>query len=328
MATDIARGQLELASGQNEITAPFHQTAPRRRLQRLEAEATSMSAISTQTRIEVPLAAARMPVPFADPELKHEQRGRTPWVAFAISMLSVGFAVWWVMAQRMPDIDPRDVIARNLDDARAAMADRRYTDPPERSALHYFSTVLAIDPGNADASAGIDAIADRNLTNARVLLSKGRVAEAGVALEKAHRVRPDHNGLAILDAQWRAELRRLLDAAATIAEAKADLTEELVVTAAPAPVPALQPTGPKLVKMVQPQYPQDALIRGIEGWVDVSLRVTAAGNVIDPRVEESDRGWWFDQAALIAVEQWKYEPRSDGITSERIRVRVKFQRSN
>ncbi|HWK48963.1 MAG TPA: hypothetical protein VNR40_03715 [Steroidobacter sp.] len=219
-----------------------------------------MSAISTQTRIEVPLAAARMPVPFADPELKHEQRGRTPWVAFAISMLSVGFAVWWVMAQRMPDIDPRDVIARNLDDARAAMADRRYTDPPERSALHYFSTVLAIDPGNADASAGIDAIADRNLTNARVLLSKGRVAEAGVALEKAHRVRPDHNGLAVLDAQWRAELHKLLDAATTIAAAEADLIEEPVVTKTAAlSVPASPPVPESDANVVEERAPVPAL---------------------------------------------------------------------
>ncbi|WP_161965560.1 energy transducer TonB [Steroidobacter cummioxidans] len=378
MATDTARVQLELASGQNEITAPFHQTAPRRRNREIEPEAVSVGIPSSaQTRVEVPVAASAM---------SHEQRGRTPWLAFAVAMLSVGFAVWWVMAQRIPDIDPRDVIARNLNDARIAMADGRYTDPPERSAFHYFSTVLAIDPGNADAIAGIDAIADRHLTNARVLLSKGRVAEGGVALEKARRVRPDHHGLAVLDAQWRRELRKLLAAATRIAEPEtspaspvtaaipkpvaladvesaplpevADLTAvaaalapdqtvtSLQAAALPAPespprpesdasivdeltsVPAAQPTAPKLIKMVQPPYPQDALMRGIEGWVDVSLQVTAAGDVIEPRIEQSNHGRWFNQAALTAVEQWKYEPRSDGITSERLHVRVRFQRSN
>lgn len=393
MATESAHVPLELASGRGEITAPFYQTAQRKRSKPFQPDAAS---------VEVPLAAVSAPVPAAtDPEMRNEQRGRTPWIAFAIAILSVGFAVWWVMAQRMPDIDPRDVIARNLNDARIAMADSRYTEPPERSAFHYFSTVLALDPANADAIAGIDAIADRHLTNARVLLSKGQIAEAGVALEKARRVRPDHVGLAVLDAQWRAALRQLLAAATTtIAKPNTEVIEKPAVTktpetpvlaarpkpalpekAASAPLPkvadvaavaaalaASQPSGslqamaqpapdtganvveenaplpapqpepvatapapdiePKLIKMVHPQYPQEALMRGIEGWVDVSLQITASGDVIDPRVEESSRGRLFNRAALAAVEQWKYEPRGDGATGERLLVRLRFQRSN
>jgi TonB family protein len=396
MATDTARVQLELASGRNEITAPFYQTAQRRRNRHSEPDAASVDTPTpAPTVIEVPLA----PVPsrpVADPEVSHERRGRTPWVAFAIALLSVGFAVWWVMAQRMPDIDPRDVITRNLNDARTAMADGRYTDPPERSAFHYFSTVLALDPANADAIAGIDAIADRHLTNARVLLAQGRIAEAGVALEKARRVRPDHDGLAVLDIQWRTELRHLLTAATAIAEPDTEViaqpavaktretsailksttpanaesvplmkvadvaavaaalaanqptttqamvdpvpdlgtnvVEEDVIVSPPQPAPEQTSPGPavepKLIRMVQPQYPQEALMRGIEGWVDVSLQVTASGDVIAPRIEESNRGRMFNRAALAAVEQWKYEPRSDAATSDRLRVRLKFQRSN
>jgi protein TonB len=80
--------------------------------------------------------------------------------------------------------------------------------------------------------------------------------------------------------------------------------------------------------MVQPQYPQEAQMRGIEGWVDVSLQVTASGDVIEPRIEDSSRGRLFNKAALAAVEQWKYEPRSDAATSDRLRVRLKFQRAN
>ena len=68
-------------------------------------------------------------------------------------------------------------------------------------------------------------------------------------------------------------------------------------------------------------------MRGIEGWVDVSLQVSATGDVIAPRVEESSRGRLFNRAALAAVEQWKYEPPGDGATGERIRVRLKFQQS-
>lgn len=398
MATDTARVHLELASGRNEITAPFYQTAQRRRNTQLEPDPVSVDApAGAQTIIDVPLAAAPValaPAPVAAPETSREQRGgRTPWIAFAIAIASVGFAVWWVMAQRMPDIDPREVIARNLNDARTAMADGRYTDPPERSAFHYYSTVLALDPNNTDAVEGIDAIADRHLTNARVLLAKRKIAEAGVALEKARRVRPDHNGLAVLDAQWRTELRKILAAATSVTKpipkaldkpvvaktrsepprlvtptpkvesaplpkvadvaavaaalaanqpstpqqtmalpiVESQPVEELAAVSAPEPAPAIvapAPAGePKLVRMVQPQYPQEASMRGIEGWVDVSLQISATGDVIAPRVEESSRGRMFNRAALAAVEQWKYEPPGDGATGERIRVRLKFQQS-
>jgi protein TonB len=78
--------------------------------------------------------------------------------------------------------------------------------------------------------------------------------------------------------------------------------------------------------MVQPEYPQEALMRGIEGWVDVSLEVNAAGEVVAPRIEDTSRGRLFNRAALNAVQQWKYEPR-DGDTSERVRVRLQFRHS-
>lgn len=419
MATDTARVKLELASGKNEITAPFHNTAQRRRNKHEPDAAASVDApaeppAAAQVIIDVPLAEAvsLSDAPAPEPEVIAQRPGtvaRTPWIAFAVALVAVAGAVWWVMFQRLPDIDPREVVERNLADAQSAMAEGRYTDPPERSALHYYSTVLALDPRNADATAGIDAIADRHITNARVLLDERRVAEAGVALEKARRVRPDHTGLPALDAQWRKELRKMLAsgeplpkpmdtpppvkqamvkrpaaplaheptsnnsevplaqkpapafqpvAATTLPEATNELRAAVGATpamqaavtdlpgtgptvedtssidAAPAalpdsPPPAAVPAiAPKLIRMVQPQYPQEALMRGLEGWVDVSLQVSASGDVITPRVEDSSRGRMFNRAALSAVQQWKYEPRSDGTTSERISVRLQFRQSN
>jgi TonB family protein len=386
MATETARIQLELASGKNEITAPFNQTAERKR-QRPPPEAASASAP----------APARV--------------ARPPWIAFVGALLAVAAAVWWVMSERMPDIDPREVITRNLDDARVAMADGRYTDPPERSAIHYYSTVLALDPANSDAMAGIDSIAEHHLAQARTLLADQQIAEAGVALEKARRVRPDHVQLEVLEARWRAELRKLvaantnianslaepvisapmvakapqskeprpagptrvaiadsprlptaspsstgsktfvekepsapiqvaaLDAAAAALAATRPLPRpEIAVPPVPAPetstpnvinepAPAPRSAEPKLIKMVQPQYPQEALMRGFEGWVDVSVQVSPSGDVIDPRIEASSRGRMFNRAALSAVQQWKYEPNRAGATSERVRVRVRFQQA-
>ncbi len=156
----------------------------------------------------------QLPLRRADPAIRAnaQYRGRAlPGSHFAIAILSVGFAVWWVMDQRMPDIDPRDVIVRNLNLARTAMADGRYTDPSERSAFHYFSTVLALDPANADAIAGIDAIADRHCGQcASAAVSRancGGRCRAGESTAYAARTTPV---LAALDTQWRAELRQLL----------------------------------------------------------------------------------------------------------------------
>jgi len=426
MATDTAHIDLELASGRNEVTAPFQQTTQRRRrpAQQPFVESEELPA-NAPVVVDVPLssvAASSSPVLGAP-----SRSGRPTWIALILATVAVAAVVWWVMSQRLPDIDPREVIQRNLGDARAAMAEGRYTDPPERSAFHHYSTVLALDPGNADAVAGIEAIADRHLTDARVLLADRRIAEAGLAIEKARRVKPHHSSLPALDTELRAELRKLLAAANAAAKTTAAKTgaakvanisparsstpnvpparsspvqreaaasspsnapPEPKVTSTPsqgnaseeppllsfspgreqlsmsqitpvaidsavptlgesgsapaidepaetaakpaslptsAPAPVAQTFEPRLVTMVRPEYPQEAIMRGIEGWVEVSLRVNAAGDVVKPRIEDSSRGRVFNRAALAAVQQWKYEPRADGQISERVRVRVQFR---
>jgi protein TonB len=76
--------------------------------------------------------------------------------------------------------------------------------------------------------------------------------------------------------------------------------------------------------MVRPEYPNAALRSGAEGWVNVSMSVTPAGNVLDPRVVESSSGTTFDRAALSAVSKWKYEPFA--ATEPRpVTVRVEFK---
>lgn len=71
-------------------------------------------------------------------------------------------------------------------------------------------------------------------------------------------------------------------------------------------------------------------MRGVEGWVDISIRVNAAGNVVDPRIEESNRGRMFNRAALVAVQQWKYAARPAAVaeSDDRLRVRLEFRISD
>jgi TonB family protein len=65
-------------------------------------------------------------------------------------------------------------------------------------------------------------------------------------------------------------------------------------------------TPPKLVKTVEPVYPDEARRARIEGTVVVEAKVDVNGKVIDAKVLKSIPG--LDQAAVDAVKQWVYEP--------------------
>lgn len=63
---------------------------------------------------------------------------------------------------------------------------------------------------------------------------------------------------------------------------------------------------------IQPEYPQRALARGIEGWAVVEFTITAIGTTKDVKTVESDPPGVFDQAAIKAVGAWKYNPKIQG----------------
>tara|TARA_R110000772_G_scaffold118068_1_gene223669 strand:+ start:1554 stop:2165 length:612 start_codon:yes stop_codon:yes gene_type:complete len=60
---------------------------------------------------------------------------------------------------------------------------------------------------------------------------------------------------------------------------------------------------------VNPQYPNRALSRGIEGWCQVIFTVTANGTVENPMVVDADPPDIFDNASLRAVLRFKFNPR-------------------
>jgi TonB family protein len=333
---------------------------------------------------------------------------RPPWLTAAVAAVVAAAAVWMVMSQRVPDIDPRAVISNNLASAQRALDEGRLVDPAGRSAVDYYNAVLSLDPANATAQSAVTRIADRFVAEAETSLAEGHIAAAIVALQGVRRVQPEHRGLSALEARLRveqekyvlayrtreaaaaAERERVAAAAAAEVKAKAArvappasvqrapsqkkpsdapaatvalakqtsapepvetdnaasespdagapsvaASEPSVVSVATALPPAIKETPtivplvtpPSLVKFVRPQYPQDALISGIEGWVDVSLSVTPTGDVIDPRVEDSTNGRLFNRPALAAVRKWKYERRAadDPALAQRFNVRVAFQ---
>lgn len=81
------------------------------------------------------------------------------------------------------------------------------------------------------------------------------------------------------------------------------------------------------VVRIDPQWPREALLEGIEGWVEVEFTVLPDGSVTDARVLDSSPRRVFDRSALRAISRWKFRPRIvDGeAVSRRATQRIDFE---
>lgn len=69
---------------------------------------------------------------------------------------------------------------------------------------------------------------------------------------------------------------------------------------------------------IEPQYPREAAISRIEGWVKVEFTITEVGTVKDPKVLEATPSRVFNREAIRAILKWKFKPRVvDGVAVER-----------
>jgi periplasmic protein TonB len=60
---------------------------------------------------------------------------------------------------------------------------------------------------------------------------------------------------------------------------------------------------------IEPQYPRDALMRGIEGWVRLRFTINPDGSVSDPVVIAAEPPRMFNREAMRAILRWKFRPR-------------------
>lgn len=92
-------------------------------------------------------------------------------------------------------------------------------------------------------------------------------------------------------------------------------------TSPPPPLPAAPPAPP-----APPRYPAEAAAQGIGGKVVLVIDVDEMGNAADVAVESAEPAGVFDQAAVDAARQWKFNPQlKDGkAVPSRVRVPVDF----
>jgi periplasmic protein TonB len=88
-------------------------------------------------------------------------------------------------------------------------------------------------------------------------------------------------------------------------------------------VPASQLT---LLKSVQPTYPNRAAVSRTEGWVELGFTVSETGQVKDVVVHATSVPGVFEEAAVRAVSQWRYQPvlRDAKPVPVRTELRIRF----
>ena len=190
----------------------------------------------------------------------------------------------------------RDLIAAHSSQAAAAPEPPQYLDlaqtrltqgkviqPENDSALFYVNQLRATDPRNSSLPRISSMVQAQILEQARAALDAGQLATAEPLLQTA-------NGLGASAG---------LDA----------LNDRLVqMKIAGAGAPEVVEASLTRINGIQLDYPEDALRRNIEGWVDIAYVVTADGKVAKVKVLDSNPAGVFDAAATRAMSRLRYKP--------------------
>ena len=186
------------------------------------------------------------------------------------------------------------------------LAQGRLVDPANDSAKFYLAELVRAEATHPSTQLARQALGSRMLEEARGAISKQDYAGARRWMSEAKDVGVDESGTAALErdivAAQNASSRRAADD---------------VVNAS---------TALLLTQSVKPNYPQAALERGTEGWVDLTFTVRTDGRVADVSVSAAEPAGIFEQAAMAAVRRWRYEPvKRDGrAVEQRARLRLRF----
>lgn len=255
-------------------------------------------------------------------------------------------------AQRSAQGARADQLAVYVQLARKRLAGGALIEPTDDSARTYLDSAIALAPEDPEVRALSLALREALIAQFRHAVAAGDAVEAQHWLTACSNYHVGSNTLSQLAAQ----LQQLQSAQQSSGvqpspdEAPAALSTSLpAAPAAPAASPAATaaataaapaaaaPTGdtPAVVNessltrvlFVPPTYPQEALARGISGWVELEFTVTIDGKVTDVTVAASEPASVFDRAASSAILRSRYRPvLRDGVpVPQRARIRVRFK---
>jgi TonB family protein len=174
-----------------------------------------------------------------------------------------------------------------LDLAQARLAQGKLTEPDTDSALFYVNQLRTADPKNSALPRISSAVQTQILEQAKAALDTTQLARAEALLQMAGGLGASADSSALNDRL----LQMKLAAAGTPEVVEATLTR---------------------VKGIELDYPEDALRRNVEGWVELSYGVTPEGKVTKVKVLDSNPGHVFEAAATRAISRVRYKPPLQG----------------
>jgi TonB family protein len=170
-----------------------------------------------------------------------------------------------------------------LDLAQARLAQGKLTEPDNDSALYYVNQLRTVDPKNSALPHISSAVQQQILEQARVAIDTGQQARAEVLLQLA-------GGLGAS-----ADLTTLNGRLALLKQANAGTPDVIEATLT-------------RLKQIELDYPDTALRKNIEGWVDLTYVIDADGKVGKVKVMNSNPVGVFDSAATRAIARLRYKP--------------------
>ena len=166
-----------------------------------------------------------------------------------------------------------------------AVAQSRLLTPAGDSAKHYLTLLNAADPNHERTRAARDRLSKELLSRAALSIETLDTDAAATWIDEAELVGVDATGVKF---------------------AREALLNHLIASESAKPLPASALT---VSNYVAPEYPQRALERRIEGWVDIEFTVATDGSTRDVRVADASSENYFRREAIEAVERWTFEPR-------------------
>jgi TonB family protein len=203
-------------------------------------------------------------------------------------------------ARREADADAWSQLLKNGNER---LQQDRLIEPANDSAKYYLLTLRDLDPGNAGLAAATQDLGGRLVAKARRALALEQYDAARSWLEEA-------SGAGFASPESNSVLHDL-DAAVAVRQFRSNVVAAGDLT---------------LVKSVKPVYPKKANLSKIQGWVELDFTVTESGEVRDIAVHAASAPGVFEEAAISALSQWRYQPilRDAEPKAQRARIRIRF----
>jgi TonB family protein len=188
---------------------------------------------------------------------------------------------------------------------RQRISNGQLIDPKGDSARDLLGQLKAADASSPAVDELSRALSTRLLENGKQAMAAKAYERSQVLLTASREVGARYNEAALADAEG--QLSRVL----------ADQASSRNVVSA---------GSLKRTKTVAPEYPDSARKRKLEGWVELAFTVRPNGMVDDIEVRNASPAEVFDDAAIRAVKQWRFEPvvRNGEKVSQRAMIRLRF----